>query len=171
MEVHYQDVLIKKGIKKLGDRKTVYLPFSHLCVRAIIVRRSDGFILGALHRPDGCYAPPGGALDDGESAEDALIRELEEEGITLIEEDLKWRERLAVEYYQGYNELTLWYLFVVDGVELSENDELLDAKWFSQQENPWYPGNREKFLIHLRNFLPELVRDSSHQELKEKRSK
>jgi 8-oxo-dGTP pyrophosphatase MutT (NUDIX family) len=161
MEINFQDVLIKKGKKKLGERKTVYLPFSHLCVRAIIIRRSDGNILGALHRPDGCYAPPGGALDEGESAEDALIRELEEEGISLIGDDLDWQGRLAVDYYPGHNELNLWYLFVVDGVDLSENDELLEVKWFSQNEDPWYPGNREKFIIHLRNFLPDLVQNTT----------
>jgi 8-oxo-dGTP pyrophosphatase MutT (NUDIX family) len=161
MEVKYQDVLVKKKREIKGEHKINYLPFTHICARAIIIRRSDGAILGALHRPKGSYAPPGGALDDGESAEDAVIRELQEEGIRILGDDQEWRNRLAVDYYHGYNELILWYLFVADGVEISENDELLDVQWFSQDQDPWYPGNREKFLIYLRNYLPDLVRETN----------
>ena len=157
MEIKYTDTLIIDGKKIAGDHKTSYLPFSHVSARAIIIRRSDGAILGALHRQDGKYALPGGALDDGESAEDALIRELREEGISLIGNDQDWRNRIGVDYYSGYNELCLWYLFLVDGVELSENDELLDIRWINQSDDPWYPGNRKKFLICVQHYLPEMI--------------
>ena len=100
---------------------------------------------------------PGGAIDNGESTESALLRELEEEGINLIGSDDRWQERLAVDYFSGYNELCLWYLFLVDGVELNEDEELLDVKWFSQDEDPWYPGNREKFLLALGRYLPRQI--------------
>ena len=120
MRVEYQDTLIVNGVEIKGDHKTISLPFTHISVRAIILRISDGAILGALHRPDGKYALPGGAIDDGETAEDALIRELDEEKIHLISSDENWRERIGVDYYEGYNELCLWYLFLVGGVEIGE---------------------------------------------------
>jgi 8-oxo-dGTP pyrophosphatase MutT (NUDIX family) len=144
MKATYKDTLIIDGKKQAGDQKEIILPFGHVSSRAIIIRRADGYILGALHRAEGKYALPGGALDNGESAEAALVRELEEEGIRLIGDDQKWQERLGVDYYPGYNELCLWYLFLVDGVEFSDNDELLDIRWISQNEDPWYPGNQKK---------------------------
>jgi 8-oxo-dGTP pyrophosphatase MutT (NUDIX family) len=156
MKVNFRDTLIIAGEKIEGDQKSVTLPFSHLSVRAIIVRKADGAILGALHRPGGKYALPGGAIDDGENAEQAIIRELEEENIVLVGSDQEWRSRLAVDYFQGYNELCLWYLFVVAGVEIDDSDELLDVQWIPQDEDPWYPQNREKMLIHVKRYFPDL---------------
>jgi len=153
VRVEYRDTIMFDGEKIQGDQKTVKLPFTHLSARAIIIRRQDGAILGALHRPGGKYALPGGAIDDGESAESALVRELGEEGIKLIGSDDSWSERLAVDYFSGYNELCLWYLFLVDGVEFSEDEELLDVKWVPQEEDPWYPDNKEKFLLALSRYL------------------
>ena len=161
MKIIYTDTMIINGERIKGEQKSNYLPFSHVSSRAIIIRRSDGAFLGALHRADGNYALPGGALDDGERAEEALIRELEEEGIELIGSDGRWEERLGVDYFSGYNELCLWYLFLVDRVELSEDDELLDIRWISQNENPWYPGTHEKILLSLRQYLPELIQENS----------
>jgi len=157
MKVEYQDTLIVNGVEIKGDRKIISLPFTHISVRAIILRVSDGAILGALHRPEGKYALPGGAIDDGEKAEDALIRELEEEKIHLIDSDENWRQRLGVDYYGGYNELCLWYLFLVGGVEIGESDENLDVKWIRQDEESWYPYNREKILLNLLQYVPNLV--------------
>ena len=158
MEIKYTDTLFINGEKRELDQKINYLPFTHVSVRAMIIRRSDGAILGALHRPDGNYALPGGALDDGESAEEALVRELAEEGIVLIGDDQKWQTRLGVDYYSGYNELCLWYLFLVESVELKEDDELLDVRWISQDEDPWYPGNQEKYYIYMGQYCPEQIR-------------
>ena len=161
MIVNYEDTLVLNGEKIIGESKSVRLPFSHLSARAIILRRQDGAILGALHRPGGKYALPGGAIEDGESAESALLRELDEEGIKLIGNDQNWRERLAVDYFNGYNELCLWYLFLVDGVELKKDDELLDVRWISQEEDPWYPDNREKFLLAISRYLPRQINQNT----------
>jgi 8-oxo-dGTP pyrophosphatase MutT (NUDIX family) len=159
MKTIYKETLIIDGKKHEGDQKMIYLPFGHVSSRAVIIRRIDGAILGALHRPEGKYAFPGGALDDSESAEEALVRELEEEGINLMGNDQNWQKRLGVDYYNGYNELCLWYLFLVDGVEFKRNDELLDIRWISQDEDPWYPGNREKALIWMRQYCPEMIQE------------
>ena len=164
MRVEYRDTIMIDGEKIQGDQKTVKLPFTHLSARAIIIRRQDGAILGALHRPGGKYALPGGAIDDGESSESALVRELHEEGIKLIGSDDSWPERLAVDYFSGYNELCLWYLFIVDSVELNKDEELLDVRWISQEEDSWYPGNREKFLLALGHYLPRHINKAPDKE-------
>lgn len=157
MKAEYQDIFVLKGKGIAGDYKSITLPFTHVSSRAIILRKKDGAILGALHHLDGNYALPGGAIDDGESAEDALQRELEEEGIRLIGSDEEWRERLGVDYYGGYNELCLWYVFIVDDAETQENEEILDFKWIRQDEDLWYPYVREKILLNLLQHVPDLV--------------
>ena len=157
MKAEYQDIFVVKGKGIAGDYKSITLPFTHISSRAIILRKKDGAILGALHRPDGNYALPGGAIDDGESAEDALQRELEEEGIRLIGSDEGWNERLGVDYYGGYNELCLWYIFLVDDAEAQENEEILEWKWIRQDEDLWYPYMREKILLNLLQHVPDLV--------------
>jgi len=73
MKAEYQDIFVIKGKGIAGDYKSITLPFTHVSSRAIILRKEDGAILGALHRPDGSYALPGGAIDDGESAEDGVM--------------------------------------------------------------------------------------------------
>ncbi|MCJ7717935.1 MAG: NUDIX hydrolase [Anaerolineales bacterium] len=157
MKAEYQDIFIIEGQGIAGDQKSISLPFTHVSSRAIILRRKDGAILGALHRPNGKYALPGGAIDDGESAEDALQRELQEEGIRLIGSDERWRERLSVDYYDGYKELSLWYVFLVDDAETEMNEEILEFKWIRQEEDLWYPYVREKILLNLLQYVPDLV--------------
>jgi hypothetical protein len=86
-----------------------------------------------------------------------LQRELEEEGIHLIGSDEGWSERLGVDYYGGYNELCLWYIFLVDDAETQENEEILEWKWIQQDEDLWYPYMREKILLNLLQHVPDLV--------------
>jgi 8-oxo-dGTP pyrophosphatase MutT (NUDIX family) len=135
--------------------KTVNLPFSGLTVRAIILRRSDRAVLGALHRPGGKFALPGGSFKDGENERQALMRELEEEGIHLLDLDPAWSTYLGVDYYPGYNQLSLWYLLPVDGVSLRKSNELLDIRWVSPDQDPWYPRMKSKILLHIQQYLPE----------------
>jgi ADP-ribose pyrophosphatase YjhB (NUDIX family) len=131
------------------------LPFDEITVRAIIRRRKDGAILGALHRSDGKFALPGGSIKEGERWEDAILRELEEEGIRLIGNDTNWRNRLAVDYYQGYNQLSLWFIFVVDEVELNLSSELLQVEWISLDQDPWYPFLKDKLQLWIQQYLPD----------------
>ncbi len=132
-------------------------PFQTITARAIIVRRRDGALLGALHRKDGKYALIGGAVEKSESPENALIRELDEEKVRLIGSDEAWGERLATDYYHGHGSLNLWYLFVVDDVQLGHNDEVIDTRWFNQTQDVWYPGMREKICLAIKNYVPDLL--------------
>ena len=153
---------VEKFIAENGDvinavNKSVELPFSRVSARAIVVRQSDGAILGTLHRQGGRYALPGGAVDDGESAETAITRELEEENITLMGDDGQWPERVSVSYFGGYKELAVWYLFVVAHAEIEPCEENIETRWIAQSEDVWYPFMREKILLMLNDKLPELA--------------
>ncbi len=120
------------------------MPFSRVSARAIIIRQKDGAILGTLHRVNGMYALPGGGLENNENAEEAIARELQEENISLIGIDDGWRERITVDYYNGYQELTVWYLFVVKDADIKPCEENIETRWISQDEDVWYPLIREK---------------------------
>lgn len=81
MRSEYTEIWNVAGEEILGQNKVVDLPFKRISARAIIIRRSDGSIVGTLHRRGGKYALPGGAPEDGESILEAVVRELEEENI------------------------------------------------------------------------------------------
>ena len=137
--------------------KNIPLPFDRVTVRAIIVRREDGALLGVLHRKGGSYAPPGGGIKDGENPEQTVLRELEEEHIGLIGRDPKWRERLAVDYFPGRSELNIWYVFLAEDVLLRDSDEIVDARWLDQTQDVWYPLMREKILLAIKEYIPDLL--------------
>ena len=153
MKVCWEETKVIDGEFVQGGMKTITLPFGQITVRALIVRRSDRAVLGALHRPDGCYALPGGSITDGDSPQDALLRELAEEGITLIGGSENWRECLAVDYFRGYNQLSLWYLFLVDDVAATQTDELLQMEWITSDQDPWYPNQRVKIQNWIKEYL------------------
>jgi ADP-ribose pyrophosphatase YjhB (NUDIX family) len=153
---------VEKFIVENGDvinavNKSVELPFSRVSARAIVVRQGDGAIMGTLHRQGGRYALPGGAVDDGESAATAIVRELKEENIILVGDDGQWPERVSVSYFGGYKELSVWYLFLVADAEIEPCEENIETRWIAQSEDVWYPFMREKILLMLNAQLPDLT--------------
>ena len=138
--------------------KAIKYPFEKVTARAIIVRRDDGCLFGVLHRLNGKFSSPGGAVEEGEGPEEALLRELEEEKIRLIGFDANWRDHLAVDYYHERKTLNLWYVFIADDVQVGDSDEILDARWLDQTQDVWYPNMREKILLTLKNYFPDLLK-------------
>jgi len=159
MKANFTETFITdNGTIKNETHKMVELPFSRVSARAIIVRQKDGAILGTLHRKNGRYALPGGALEDNEKAEDAILRELQEENITLIDSDDGWHERVSVDYFGGYQELSVWYLFVVTDADIKPCEENIETRWIDQDEDAWYPLMKEKILLAIRRHTPGLAK-------------
>lgn len=138
--------------------KNYQLPFKNITARAILVRRDDGCLFGVLHPGRKRYAPPGGHLEIGESPEEAVLRELEEESIRLIDSDAHWKERLAVDYYAGTQALNCWYIFLVEDVQIGESEEIADARWLNQSQDVWHPHMREKILLALKTYVPDMLK-------------
>ena len=136
----------------------VKLPFKKVTARAILLRRGDGCLFGVLHQANGKYSPPGGAVMEGESPEQALLRELEEEKIRLIAPDTKWRERMAVDYFAGRKELNIWYIFLVDDVQVGDSKEIVDARWLDQTQDVWYTSMREKIVLAIDEHIPDFLK-------------
>lgn len=140
---------------------SIELPFDQVTARALILRRRDGAVLGVLHRhrEDGRYTLPGGHVDDGESADQTVLRELSEEGIRLVGPDENWRERLVVDYYHPTKTLNLWYVLRVDDIVYSgQSDEVLEARWLDQGQRVWYPSLHEKIILAIQDNLPDILR-------------
>ena len=154
MKAQYTDVWFDQGREIPGSLKSVKLPFRRVSARAVILRRKDGFIIGTLHRKDGKYALPGGAVEDGESTEQAVRRELSEENINLLSPE--WDSGLVVDYFDGYGELSVWHIVIVDQAEIGYSEENVESRWVSQAEDVWYPSMREHILLGLNRYHPEL---------------
>jgi len=158
MRSEYTEAWNVDGEEITGQKKVVSLPFKRVSARAIIIRKGDGAILGTLHRQGGKYALPGGSLEDGETTLEAVLRELEEENIHLIEPDQMAGNTFTVDYFGGYGELTIWHFFPVKNAQIGESDENIESRWVSQEEDVWYPFMWEKLLMEISRHLPHLVR-------------
>jgi hypothetical protein len=138
---------------------SVLLPFERVTARALIVRRKDGAILGTRHHEGAMYALPGGGLEDKEDSAIAIIRELNEENIILQGMDMKWPERIALDYYGPYQELAIWHLFTVENA-IAGVSENIETRWIQQDEDVWYPNMLEKIILHLKTHVPMLILSS-----------
>ncbi len=157
MKTEYIDTWFRDGIEITGSSKVVDLPFCRTCARALIIRKRDLHILGTLHREGGMYALPGGAIEDGESAAQAVARELEEEQIILIDPEPGWEDRIAVDYYRGYKELSVWFIISVEDAEIGISEENIESKWIPQEEDIWYPFLLERIILTLSRLTPALA--------------
>ena len=157
MKAEYLDVWFEQGVEKTGAQKSVELPFRRVSARALIVRTHDGALLGALHREGGRYALPGGAFEDGESSSEAVLRELAEENIKLIAPDSEWGTRIAVDYFDGFRELSVWHIIEVEDVTIGESEENVDCRWVQQGEDVWHPFMHERLILVLSRNLPDLA--------------
>jgi len=156
MKAQYTDVWFDQDREIPGSEKSVNLPFRKISARALIIKKKDGFIIGTLHRKNGKYALPGGALENGESTEQAVRRELAEENFKLISPE--WETRVVVDYFDGYGELSVWHIIIVDDVEIGFSEENVKSRWVGQEEDVWYPFMHERILLTLNNYLPELCK-------------
>ena len=156
MEAQYLDVWFDQDREIPGSEKSVNLPFRKISARALIIKKKDGFIIGTLHRKNGKYALPGGAVEDGESTEQAVRRELAEENFNLISPE--WESRVVVDYFDGYGELSVWHIIIVDNVEIGFSEENVESRWVAQQEDVWYLFMHERIILALNKYLPELCK-------------
>ncbi len=156
MKAQYTDVWFDQDREIPGSEKSVNLPFRKISARALIIKKKDGFIIGTLHRKNGKYALPGGALENGESTEQAVRRELAEENFKLISPE--WETRVVVDYFDGYGELSVWHIIIVDDVEIGFSEENIKSRWVGQEEDVWYPFVHERILLTLNNYLQELCK-------------
>jgi len=157
MKSEYTEVWTENGVEIPITKKIVNLPFKRTSARALVVRKRDGAILGTLHVNRGNYALPGGAFENGETSAEAVMRELEEENIVLINKDPSWKNKINVDYYEGYSELSVWHLIAVEDAEFGDCEENIESRWVSQDEDVWHPHLREKIIFAISRLLPDMT--------------
>jgi hypothetical protein len=149
--------LILKNQHPYTQSISVELPFERITARAIIIRLKDGAILGAQHHLGAKYALLGGGLNDGEDPPTALIRELNEENVRLQNLDGNWPDRVTVDYFAPYRELSFWYLMTVEDAIIGPSENI-ETRWIDQNNDIWYPHMLGKIILQMKTYVPTLVR-------------
>jgi NAD+ diphosphatase len=115
----------------------LYYPRIAPCVIGIVVRGQECLLAHNARFPDGLYSALAGFIEPGESAEQALVREIREE--TGIEVDQL--EYMGSQPWPFPSQLMLGFVaryssgeIVVDGVEIT------DAQWFTAENLPQVPS-------------------------------
>jgi 8-oxo-dGTP pyrophosphatase MutT (NUDIX family) len=157
MKTLLRKILYYRGqIRAVGSR-SIKFPFKQVSARALLLRRTDGAILGVRHRKGSRLSLPGGGVENEEGPEQALKRELDEEHILLIRPDSTWPEHFHVDYFHGYRELSFWFLITVDDIHDAPSPEIYEKAWVPQSEDPWHPGVRLGLVSLITQYAPELL--------------
>lgn len=135
--VNDQDEIIGYKERDTLDLEDIYR------VSALWVTNSKGDILLAQRQLDkrhhpGMWGPAvAGTVDEGESYDDNIIKEAEEEiGLKNIKPQKSMKRRITLAT-GGYNHFTQWYTLVIDKPAqdfVLQEEEVAQVKWFSREE-------------------------------------
>jgi 8-oxo-dGTP pyrophosphatase MutT (NUDIX family) len=129
---------------------------------SVLIRNKDKFILIFRHNNNtDYYAIPGGGIEEGETSDEAAIREIREElGFTL--KNLKLISEIKTDYRHDFNYLaeTDETIFIVTGPEkkhLADQDNLFKPIWLDKNSFDIYlPIYPESARIMFADFLKSI---------------
>ncbi len=112
--------------------------YPHVCVGALIFNKDGRFLLIKSHKFHDKFVVPGGHIELGEKAEDALVRELKEE-TNLHVFDLEFlgvQEFIfGKEFYKKRHFIFFDYACRTDSDNVVLNDEAQDHAWVTVEES------------------------------------
>lgn len=107
------------------------------CIMAMIYRDDEILLANAPHFPKGLYSVLAGFIEAGETAEEAVHREVMEE-VGLKVKNLRY---IKSQSWPFSNSLMLGFTAEYDeGEIIIDPREIADAKWFKKAEIPHLPG-------------------------------
>ncbi|HLC27413.1 MAG TPA: NUDIX hydrolase [bacterium] len=143
--------------KRLVCRRCGFIFFLDPKVAAGTIFRVDGgvvLIKRGIEPGYGKWVFPGGFVDRGETAEEAAIRETQEE----VKVDVSIDRILNVYSYPGFPTIVIVYAARCLGGTPQVGDEALDVKIFSPGEIPWsdlaFNSTRDALQDYMRLYFP-----------------
>ena len=127
----------------------------YYCVRAVIIR--NGKLLAMRDEAASYYYLPGGKVEFGETAEDAVLREVREELLIQAEivKALWFGQNFFIEKVKNeqYHEIGLYYLLKISDNDLTQNEFTINEGKHTLQFE-WVPLNE----IEDKNLYPEFIK-------------
>jgi ADP-ribose pyrophosphatase YjhB (NUDIX family) len=149
---------LEKRLLKAGDPEQLFCPkcgfifyLDPKVVAIALVPRNGGLVLVRQDRPcrRDSWVLPGGFVNLGESLEEAVVREVQEETLLLVRVN-----RLLNAYsFPGGQKVVLSFLTEFLSGELAPGDETLEARIFAPEEIPWDRLGFRTTGLALRDYL------------------
>lgn len=115
-----------------------------VCVGALVQGPTDRYLIVQTTKWRGLWGVPGGKVEWGEAATDALIREFREE-VSLELCDLRFVQVqeavLSPEFHTDSHMILLDYFARTHQEEVQYNEEILQHRWVTLEEARTYPLN------------------------------
>lgn len=134
---HVDEKRLERKKKRAKDRDKMnkaleeYLVKNQRKAAGILVVDTEGRVLLGQRHDNGLWACPGGHVDDGESFEEAALRELREEAGIVGKEP----STLVHKQYRGYDSKT-FFVKSFKG-KIKSNGEMNNLKWHYISDIPW----------------------------------
>jgi 8-oxo-dGTP pyrophosphatase MutT (NUDIX family) len=123
---------------------------TNVSVRAVIIRDDKILLIHRIKNDEEYYVTPGGGVEEGESIQEALKREIKEETNLDLGKFEKWYE----ETYEGVQ--TLYFICQVEGNEIKIIGEELDKEDKNNHYEPRWVNKRDLKKVTV---YPEKIKE------------
>lgn len=132
-------------------------------IKALIVNNSKALVLKEIDIRDNIteiYDLPGGRIDDKESIEEALTREIKEEiGVTNIKiGKIIFAQKHPYREENGIPRMLLYYIVDVKNPKIKLSDEHISYEWISKKDLESIIKNKGKMHIGIRTALEKVLK-------------
>jgi len=163
----YNIVVVDENDKIIGSKPRDVVDKEKLRYRAagLWIKNSNGKSLLArraytkTHYPGRWGPAVAGTVDEGESYEDNMIKEIKEE---LGLQNIKFEQASKTKTSGEYNHFTQWFISIINKPAKDfkiQEEEVAEVKWFSEEEFlEQLKKNPKEFIPKMKEYFDMLVR-------------